>query len=127
MTSLRNSLLAVAFTALPTPVAAQNGDLATKVDAMFADFNRPGSPGLAVAVVKEGRIILERGYGHARLERGVRITPSTVFDIASVSKQFAGLSIAMLVDQGRLNLKDDIRKFIPELRDFGQTITIDHL
>jgi CubicO group peptidase (beta-lactamase class C family) len=127
MNSIRNSLLAVAFAALATPVAAQNGDLATRVDAMFADFNRPGSPGLAVAVVKDGRIILERGYGHANLEHGVRITPSTVFDIASVSKQFAGLSIAMLVDQGRINLKDDIRKYIPELQDVGQTITIDHL
>ena len=89
--------------------------------------NKPGSPGLAIAVVKDGKVILERGYGYANLEHGVRITPATVFDIASVSKQFAGLGIAMLVDEGRISLKDDVRKYIPELQDFGHTITIDHL
>lgn len=63
----------------------------------------------------------------ANLEHQVRITPSTVFDVASVSKQFAGLAIAVLVEQGKVQLSDDVRKYIPEMGDVGHVITIGHL
>jgi len=100
---------------------------ARRVDALFARFNERPSPGLAVAVVRDGKLLLSKGYGLANLEDRVPITSSTVFDIASVSKQFAGLAVAMLVEQGKVRLTDDIRKYIPELPDMGQTITVDHL
>jgi CubicO group peptidase (beta-lactamase class C family) len=98
-----------------------------RVDSLFAEYARGTTPGVAVAVVRDGRTLLSKGYGLASLEHRVPITSSTVFDVASVSKQFGGLAIAMLVEQGRVKLTDDIRKYIPELGDVGHTITIDHL
>jgi CubicO group peptidase (beta-lactamase class C family) len=100
---------------------------AARVDSLFAEYSRGVMPGLAVAVVRDGRILFSKGYGYANLEHRVPITPSTVFDVASVSKQFAGLAVAMLVDEGRVKLTDDIRKYIPELGNVGHTVTIDHL
>ena len=114
--------------ALGASAAAQTDDVVTRrVDSIFAQWDRPGSPGAAVVVVRDGRVLFEKGYGYANLEQNIRITPATVFDLASVSKQFAGLAIAMLVDQGRIKLTDDVRKYIPELHSFNDTIRIDHL
>lgn len=98
-----------------------------KVDQLFAPWDRPGSPGAAVAVVQNGEVVHKRGYGSANLEYGIAITPSTVFDIASVSKQFCGLAIAMLVDQGRVSLDDDIRVYLPDMPEFEHTVTVRHL
>jgi CubicO group peptidase (beta-lactamase class C family) len=121
-------LVAAAIAVVVPPLQAQNGDRRTeRVDSIFAQYDKPGSPGAAVVVVRDGGIVFEKGYGYASIEHDIRITPSTVFDLASVSKQFAGLAIAMLVDQGRVRLDDDVRKYIPELHNFGNTITIDHL
>jgi CubicO group peptidase (beta-lactamase class C family) len=80
-----------------------------------------------VAVVRNGALVLSKGYGHADLEHQIPVTGTSVFDVASVSKQFTGLAIAMLVEQGKVALTDDIRKHIPELPDFGPTITVGHL
>lgn len=101
--------------------------LAGRVDSLFAGLNRAPQPGLALAVVRDGRVVLRRGYGLADIENRVPIEPATVFDLASVSKQFTGLAVAMLATEGRIGLNDDIRKYIPELPDFGHTITISHL
>jgi CubicO group peptidase (beta-lactamase class C family) len=106
------------------PVAT---DLAGRIDQMFATWDRPGSPGAAIAVVQDGEIIFQRGYGLANLEYDVQTTPSTVFHVASVSKQFTAFAITMLAVQGSLSLDDDIRWYIPELHDFGHTITTRHL
>ena len=84
-------------------------------------------PGAAVAVQKDGKIIFSKGYGYADLESSRKNTPTTIFHVASVSKQFTAFAIAMLADQGKLSLNDDIRKYLPELYDFGQVITINHL
>jgi CubicO group peptidase (beta-lactamase class C family) len=100
---------------------------ARQIDALFTRFNARPSPGLAIAVVRDGKVLLRKGYGLANLEDRVPITPSTVFDIASVSKQFAGLAVAMLVEQGKVRLTDDIRTYIPELPKLEHTITVDHL
>jgi CubicO group peptidase (beta-lactamase class C family) len=98
-----------------------------KVDELFAQWDKPDSPGASVIVVKDGQVVYKRGYGIANLEYDVAITPSTVFHVASVSKQFTAFAIAMLAGQGKLSLDDDIRKHLPELADFGKTITIRHL
>jgi CubicO group peptidase (beta-lactamase class C family) len=63
----------------------------------------------------------------ADIEHGVPITPATVFDIASVSKQFTAFAIYLLAQEGKLSLDDDVRKYVPELNDFGQVITLGHL
>ncbi|MGH9675832.1 MAG: serine hydrolase domain-containing protein, partial [Candidatus Acidiferrum sp.] len=94
------------------------------VDEVFADFTKPGSPGCAVAVYRNGRIIHERGYGLANIEEDVPITPQTVFDIGSTSKQFTAASILLLEKQGKLSVNDDVRKYIPELPDYRHKITI---
>ena len=85
------------------------------------------SPGAAVAVVKDGLVVYRKGFGCAQLEYGIPITPSTVFHVASVSKQFTAMAITMLEAEGKLSADDDIRKYLPETPDFGATITIRHL
>lgn len=84
-------------------------------------------PGAAIAIERDGKIVYSKGFGHADLEHDVHITPATVFHIASVSKQFTAFAIAMLADQGKLSVDDDIRKYLPEMHDFGTPITINHL
>ncbi len=97
------------------------------VDIVFADFAKPGSPGCALGIYRQGRITYEKGYGLASLEQQVSISPQTVFDIGSTSKQFTAFAILLLEKQGKLSLDDDVRKFLPELPDYGKTITLRHL
>lgn len=85
------------------------------------------APGASAAVMKDGKFIFSKGYGYADLESDRKITPTTIFHVASVSKQFTAFAMAMLADQGKLSLNDDIRKYLPELYDFGTPITINHL
>jgi len=105
---------------------AQDG-ITARVDGIFQKWNRTDSPGCALSVMKDGDIIYEHGYGMADLDHDVTITPSTVFHVASMSKQFTAASILLLAQEGKLSLDDDVRKYIPELPDFGTPITIRHL
>lgn len=98
-----------------------------KVDELFTEMNNDASPGAAVVVIKDGKIIYENGYGMADLASGVKISPSTIFHVGSVSKQFTAMAVQLLVQEGKLSLDDDVRKFLPELHDFGQTLTVRHL
>jgi CubicO group peptidase (beta-lactamase class C family) len=98
-----------------------------RVDQIFREFTARESPGCAVGVMRDGKLVLARGYGLANLEHGIPITPSTVFDIGSTSKQFTAASVVLLAQQGKLSLDDDVRKHIPELPDYGKTITLRHL
>jgi CubicO group peptidase (beta-lactamase class C family) len=97
------------------------------VDRLFARWDRTVSPGSALAVMKDGRIIYKRGYGMADLDHDITITPATVFHVASVSKQFTAAAILLLEQDGKLSVDDDVRKYVPELPDFGQRITLRHL
>jgi len=105
-------------------VADNNTD---KVDKLFEKWDSTASPGASLAIIHNGEIIYKRGYGMANLEHDVPITPETVFRIGSTSKQFTAACIAILSLQGQLSLDDDIRKYIPELPDYGKPITIKHL
>jgi CubicO group peptidase (beta-lactamase class C family) len=109
--------------------AQQNwsADLAARVDKVFERMDKPTSPGCALGVVRDGRLVYARGYGMANLDHDIIITPSTVFHVASVSKQFTAAAILLLARDGKLSLDDDVRKYVPELPDFGATITIRHL
>lgn len=98
-----------------------------KVDAVFARFARSGSPGCALGIVRNGALAYQRGYGFASIEHEVPISPDTVFDIGSVSKQFTAMAILLLERDGKLSLEDDVRKYLPEIPDYGSRITIRHL
>src|SRR5467141_1935516 len=97
------------------------------VDEVFADLTKAGSPGCALGVYRDGKTIYSKGYGLANLEQNVPITPQSVFDIGSTSKQFTAASILLLEKQGKLSINDDVRKYIPELPEYGQKVTILHL
>ena len=121
-------LLSASFVHGAPALAQDAGDArARRVDSLFAQYTVANSPGLALAVVRDGKVILQRGYGLADIEHRVPITPATVFDVASVSKQFAGLAVAMLVQEGKIKLTDDIRTYLPELPVREKPITVDHL
>ena len=93
------------------------------IDRLFTSWNRPDTPGLAVVVVRDGDIIYKGECGCANLEYGIPIMPTTVFDMGSAAKQFTAFGIAMLIQTGELELDTDVRCYIDELPDFGQTIT----
>jgi len=97
---------------------------AAAVDEVFGDLAKAGSPGCALGVYRDGKIIYAKGYGLANIEENVSITPQSVFDIGSTSKQFTAASILLLEKQGKLSVNDDVRKYLPELPDYGQKITI---
>ena len=98
-----------------------------KVDSIFERYIKPGSPGCALAVMKDGELVYQQGYGLANLELEVPILPSTVFNIGSMAKQFTAFAIALLEDEGKLSLDDDMRTYLPEMHDVGETITLRHL
>jgi len=116
-------------TAVSAPALAQSAfpdSVVRRIDAVFARYPAD-APGCALGVFQNGRISLEKGYGLANVEYGVPMTPQTPSIMGSVSKQFTAASIALLVEQGRLSLDDDVRKYVPELPDYGKRITIDNL
>lgn len=126
----RSGLVAVLL-ALAVTVAPARGqiDRATEVgvDSIFAEWDRADSPGAAVGVVREGRLVFTRGYGSAQLEYGIPIEPMTPFHVASEAKQFTAVAILLLAERGVLALDDDIRRWLAEVPDFGEPITIRHL
>jgi CubicO group peptidase (beta-lactamase class C family)/D-alanyl-D-alanine dipeptidase len=102
-------------------------EAAVQVDRIFERWDKTVSPGCALGVMKDGRIVYKRGYGMADLDHDVTITPATVFHVASMSKQFTAAAILLLEQDGKLSVDDDVRKSIPELPDFGAKITLRHL
>ena len=109
------------------PVAAQVDVDPASVDAVFRDVDNTRSPGCAVAVSRGGIPILQRAYGMADLEHDVPNTPTTVFEPGSVSKQFTSTATILLALDGVISLDDDIRKYFPELPDYGDVVTVRHL
>ncbi len=98
-----------------------------QIDALFAKWDHSDSPGCTLAVMKGGKIIYKHAYGMANLDHDVILTTDTPFHVASVSKQFTAASIVLLEQERKLSFDDEVRKFIPELPDFGAKITIRHL
>jgi CubicO group peptidase (beta-lactamase class C family) len=106
---------------------AISDEKAAQIDALFAKYDDLYSPGSAVAVVQDGEVVFKKGYGSANLEYDIPVSPSTIFHIASVSKQFTVFAVLLLEEEGKLNFDDDIRKYISEVPDFGEVITLRHL
>ena len=107
-----------------TPGFAQ--DKTGEIDKIFA-WVKPDMPGCVAAASQGGKLVVNRAYGLADLERNVPLTTESLLDAGSIRKQFVAAAILLLVEDGRLSLSDDARKYIPQLHDFGHPITIDHL
>jgi CubicO group peptidase (beta-lactamase class C family) len=137
-----HALFALLLQALPLTAAASSGPavdggrigasgdanrFANSVDSLFADWATGESPGAAVLVTDKGETILMRCYGLASMEYAVPITPSTRFELASVSKPFTAFAVLLLEREGKLGLDDDVRRYLPELPDYGSPITIGDL
>jgi len=131
VTARRCALVSTAFltalTLAPHSAQAQVTTLDERaaVGELMADYH--GEPGAVLAVVREGKVVFAEGYGLANLEHGIPLGRETVLDIGSVAKQFTSFAIALLADEGKLSLDDDIRTHLPEVPDFGDVITIRHM
>lgn len=131
--SLRPALVAIALAAVlataSSAVRAQHivgvrDARALRADSVFQRFDRTDSPGCALGVYEDGRVLYARGYGMASLEHGVALSPRSVLDVGSISKQFTAMAILMLQKEGKLSLDDPIRKYIPEMPAYAEKITL---
>lgn len=115
----------------PSPARSQSAPPASAglirgIDSLFS-FASKTAPGCALGVARAGRPIFQRAYGMADLNHDIANTPSTVFETGSLAKQFTAAAVLLLVHDGKLALDDDIRRYIPEVPDFGTPIMIRHL
>ena len=101
--------------------------LSRHVAGLLAPWQDASGPGVTIGILRGRDLILHQSAGLASIELAVPIGPQTTFRIASVSKQFTCAAILLLAEEGRLSLDDDIRLHVPELADYGATVTIDHL
>lgn len=119
--------LLLALFALALPAAAQvTAEQKAAVDSLFKEWDTNETPGAAVGVIRDGKLIYARGYGMADLEHDVPITPQSVFYMASVSKQFVTFAILLLEEQGKLGLDDEIQKHLPDFPRYKDPLTIRH-
>ncbi|MBK7596850.1 MAG: beta-lactamase family protein [Gemmatimonadetes bacterium] len=126
--SLRALALLFGLAALPAAVHAQHiiGERdarALRADSVFRRFDRSDAPGCALGVYQDGGLLYARGYGMASLEHGIALSPRSVLDVGSISKQFTAMSILLLQRDGKLSLDDPIRKLFPEMPAYADGIT----
>jgi CubicO group peptidase (beta-lactamase class C family) len=112
------------FLVMVQPVQAQ--DKTAAIDKLFS-WATPTTPGCVCAVSQQGKVVANQAYGLADLEQNIPMSPASVFDIGSTRKQFIAAAVLLLVEEKRLALTDDIRKYIPQLPKYGSTITVDQL
>ncbi len=134
MTSSRTSVVAVAGALATLALAAASPDAqqnigtrdarALRVDSVFRAFDRTDSPGCALGVYQDNALVYARGYGMARLENGVPLSPRSVLDVGSISKQFTAMAILLLQQDGKLSIDEPIRKYIPEMPAYADRVTI---
>lgn len=128
MRSALAACLMLAVVALAAPARAQRtGTIISAVDAIFAPWDETGSPGCALGVVEDGEFIYERGYGFANLDWDIPSATDTVFYVGSVSKQFTAAVIALLAEEGTVDLDENIREYFPEIPKYVRPITVRHL
>lgn len=122
---MRLAAIALLLSGLATHcVFAQVDDTSQRVDGIFASFSRPGSPGCSLGVIRNGQFVYRKSFGEASLELNAPLAPDSVFYVGSVSKQFTAASVVLAAEQGYLSLDDDVRKYIPDLPNYGHTITL---
>jgi len=106
---------------------AGGDSLAEKVDKLFSEWDKLASPGCALGIIKDGHLVYARGYGLANLEYNIPLSSKSVFRIGSTSKQFTAMCMILLEEKGKISLDDNIRKYLPEIREYESPITIRHL
>lgn len=106
---------------------SEMNDKLSAVDDVFASFNSSETPGVAVMIIKDGEIILKKGYGIADFDSQTSVSANSNFRLASVSKQFTALSILQLVERGELTLNTTLKDIFPDYPTYGASITIEHL
>jgi CubicO group peptidase (beta-lactamase class C family) len=113
------------------PAAAQTPALPPKtvarIDSLFKPYNRPDSPGYAVGVFRNGQVLFGKGYGMANLDYSIPNSPATVFNVASLSKQFTAACIALLILRDSISLEDEVKQYVPEVSKFEYSIRVKHL
>jgi CubicO group peptidase (beta-lactamase class C family) len=127
---LINGFAAAAVTAQPTIAAKTSpsgAEAAAKADEFFAQWDKNDLPGCSVGAAQNGTLVYKRAFGMANLDYDVPNTNLTLFNLASASKPFTAMSIALLASRGKLSLDDDIRKYVPEIPKYPETVTIRHL
>ncbi|WP_074410405.1 serine hydrolase domain-containing protein [Aquimarina megaterium] len=97
------------------------------IDSLFAKWNQPNSPGFSVGIIKDSKCVYAKGFGLANLEYNIPNSPSSVFRIASTSKQFTAACIILLIEQGKLNLNNTLNEYFPNFPEYSKNITIRHL
>ena len=127
-TALLSAGVLVTFVASPSTASAQHiigarDARALRADSVFQRFDRTDSPGCALGVYQDGKIQYARGYGMASLEHGVALSPRSVLDVGSISKQFTAMAFLILEKEGKLSLDDPIRKYIPEMPAYADKVT----
>ena len=98
-----------------------------EVDSLLSAYNNPDTPGAALMVIKNGNILYEHGYGLANLEEKIPVETNTNFRLASVTKEFTATAIMILINRGKLNLKDNLKDIFPAFPAYGRKITIKNL
>jgi len=104
-----------------------DASLAQKIDAFFADYDRPGVPGASVIIIRSGKILYEKAYGMANIEPGIPTSTRTNYRIASMTKQFTAMAIMILADRHKLSIDDSVTKFLPDFPPYAKSITLRHL
>ena len=120
---MKKQFLVLLLLSLALTSCAQIGE-SKAIDSLFLEWNKPETPGCAIGIIKNGKIIYSNGYGIADLEHDIEITPTSVFYIGSVSKQFVTFSILLLEEQGKLDLDDKIQKYLPDFPEYNTDLTI---
>src|SRR5262245_16737553 len=110
------------FAALASPARADSVD-----DYIKTEMERRHIPGVAVAVARDGKLVKARGYGVANVEHDVPVTPDTVFELASVTKQFTATAIMVLVEEGKVQVDDPVAQHLPRVPETWKSITVRHL
>ena len=117
----------LAHTTMATRAQAQDAALSSRADSIFGRFASTAAPGCAVDVRRGSEVLLSRGYGQAEIEHGAAITPATIFEAGSVSKQVTAAAILLLAERGKLSLDDTLQRWFPEIPKYADAITLRHL
>src|SRR4249919_1045762 len=124
---MKKLALSITFLAICLVAVSQSWqDTVLKIEKIFERY-KPTGPGAELAISRNGSFIFSKAWGMADLEHNVPLTKESITEAGSVSKQFTAAAILLLEQQGKLSLDDDVRKYVPELPDYGYKITLHHM